>query len=67
VDHPATRHNGGGVLSFADGHAEAWRWLESTTLSADTVPGWVQGIQGIPGRDRGLTRNHTTVPRVPLP
>jgi len=67
VDHPATRHNGGGVLSFADGHAEAWRWLEPTTRSADTMPGWVQGIQGIPGRDRDLTRIHTTVPRVPIP
>jgi hypothetical protein len=54
------------VLSFADGHAEAWK-DESTTLSADKVPGWVQGIQGTPGRDRDLKRIHATVPRVPMP
>ncbi|MBI2925873.1 MAG: prepilin-type N-terminal cleavage/methylation domain-containing protein [Verrucomicrobia bacterium] len=28
---PATRHSNGGVLSFADGHAELWRWFEPTT------------------------------------
>lgn len=28
---PASRHGNGGVLSFADGHAENWRWVEGTT------------------------------------
>ena len=28
---PATRHSNGGVLSFADGHSELWRWFEPTT------------------------------------
>lgn len=28
---PAARHNNGGVLSFADGHAELWRWVEANT------------------------------------
>ncbi|MBI2927552.1 MAG: type II secretion system protein [Verrucomicrobia bacterium] len=28
---PGARHNNGGVLSFADGHAELWRWLEPDT------------------------------------
>jgi prepilin-type N-terminal cleavage/methylation domain-containing protein/prepilin-type processing-associated H-X9-DG protein len=28
---PASRHGNGGVLSFADGHAESWRWVEPTT------------------------------------
>jgi len=31
---PAAWHNQGVVLSFADGHAEHWRWLESTTITA---------------------------------
>ncbi len=31
---PASWHNRGNVLSFADGHAEHWRWLEKTTLVA---------------------------------
>ena len=66
-DHPATRHNRAGVLSFADGHCETWRWLEPTTFSADKVPGWVQGIHGIVGRDRDLKRIHETVPVVPMP
>jgi hypothetical protein len=31
---PANWHNRGDVLSFADAHAEHWRWLESTTVAA---------------------------------
>jgi len=30
---PSARHNNGGVLSFADGHAELWRWVEPTTAN----------------------------------
>ena len=29
---PATHHNRGGVLSFADGHAEAHRWRDPRTI-----------------------------------
>jgi len=28
---PASRHGDGGVLSFADGHVEYWKWREGTT------------------------------------
>jgi prepilin-type processing-associated H-X9-DG protein len=28
---PASRHGNGGILSFADGHAENWRWIEGTS------------------------------------
>ena len=28
---PASRHGNGGVLSFADGHVEFWKWREGTT------------------------------------
>jgi prepilin-type N-terminal cleavage/methylation domain-containing protein len=31
---PAAWHSRGVVLSFADAHAEHWRWLESTTVNA---------------------------------
>jgi prepilin-type N-terminal cleavage/methylation domain-containing protein/prepilin-type processing-associated H-X9-DG protein len=30
---PAYRHQRGCVLSFADGHAERWRWLEANTFT----------------------------------
>ena len=38
VDLPATRHNRGAVLSFADGHAEFKKWQDPTTLSTSLTP-----------------------------
>jgi prepilin-type processing-associated H-X9-DG protein len=32
IDYPAGYHNGAGRFSFADGHVESHRWLETTTL-----------------------------------
>ncbi len=32
IDYPASYHNHSGETAFADGHAEAHRWLEPTTL-----------------------------------
>ena len=32
IDFPAGYHHGAGMLSFVDGHVEAHRWLEPTTL-----------------------------------
>ena len=34
---PASRHGNGGTLSFADGHAEFWRWREGTTQKIHDV------------------------------
>lgn len=34
---PASRHGNGGVVSFADGHSELWRWYEAQT----------QGLKGL--------------------
>ena len=39
VDYPASYHNGAGVLSFADGHVEQHRWVESTTKPPLLRPG----------------------------
>ncbi|MGE3310943.1 MAG: hypothetical protein AB7O66_13315 [Limisphaerales bacterium] len=33
VDFPAMRHEGGASMSFADGHAEVWRWADARTRS----------------------------------
>ncbi|MBT5621578.1 MAG: type II secretion system protein, partial [Verrucomicrobia bacterium] len=38
ISFPATRHNNGTVLSFADGHAESWRWVESKTMETAAKP-----------------------------
>lgn len=32
ISFPATRHNNGCTLTFADGHAESWQWKESRTM-----------------------------------
>lgn len=34
---PASVHGNGGTLSFADGHAEFWRWKESTTAKLSSA------------------------------
>jgi prepilin-type processing-associated H-X9-DG protein len=39
IDTPAGYHDGAGMLSFADGHVEAHRWQEATTLGPVGVTG----------------------------
>jgi prepilin-type N-terminal cleavage/methylation domain-containing protein/prepilin-type processing-associated H-X9-DG protein len=34
---PASRHGNGGIVSFADGHAENWRWVENTAVDVTDV------------------------------
>jgi prepilin-type processing-associated H-X9-DG protein len=36
IDYPASYHNRAGNLSFADGHAETWRWSDSRTIRFGT-------------------------------
>ncbi len=38
-DMPSNRHNQGGNLSFADGHAERWRWAVPKVSTA-----WIQSV-----------------------
>jgi prepilin-type N-terminal cleavage/methylation domain-containing protein/prepilin-type processing-associated H-X9-DG protein len=67
IDFPATRHNNGCVLTFADGHAELWRWLEPNTLRISRMKGWIQSQAAVPQIDRDLGRVFTTVPKLPIP
>jgi prepilin-type N-terminal cleavage/methylation domain-containing protein/prepilin-type processing-associated H-X9-DG protein len=67
IDFPATRHLNGCVLSFADGHAELWRWLEPNTLRIAGIKSWIQFQPAVPGTDRDLGRIFECVPKVPLP
>jgi prepilin-type processing-associated H-X9-DG protein len=66
LDFPATRHNNGGVFTFADGHCELWRWLEPRTMQISKMSGWIQGQTGVSGKDRDLKRIYSGVPKLPL-
>ena len=65
---PRSAHNGGGVLSFADGHVIRKRWLDLATWPCVTPRGHGAGhcadhidrLDGAP-RDMGWLRAHTTV------
>ncbi|MBI2929549.1 MAG: prepilin-type N-terminal cleavage/methylation domain-containing protein [Verrucomicrobia bacterium] len=50
---PATRHNQGGNVSFADGHVKTWRWREPNTLKIARQPPWIRSAPSFPNdRDR---------------
>ena len=52
---PASRHDRGCVLSFADGHSEYWRWRDSAVLTAGQ-------FSTTTASDRDLQRIRETVP-----
>ncbi|MBI2925469.1 MAG: prepilin-type N-terminal cleavage/methylation domain-containing protein [Verrucomicrobia bacterium] len=58
LDLPATRHRNAANLSFADGHAEAWRLLEANTLKLGQRKGylWDFGSPVTKKFDRDLMR-----------
>jgi len=64
---PATRHNNGGVFTFADGHAEGWRWREPNTLRIASLNIWTVLQPAVRDTDRDLGRLFQTVPeKVPI-
>lgn len=67
LDFPAARHDNGCTVTFADGHAESWRWLEPNTLAIARRSGYLQDLPAVSDRDRDLERVHQVVPRIPLP
>ena len=69
ISFPATRHNNGGTLTFADGHAETWRWKEPRTLEISRKPGWIAwpANRSSGANDRDLGRLFQAVPEtVPI-
>ena len=66
VDFVSVRHNNGGVPSFADGHAEAWRWREPNTIRISKLKGWIQNQNGAFPIDRDLRRLQQCIPVVPI-
>lgn len=62
ISFPATRHNNGGVVTFADGHAEAWKWREPNTAETSRQGPWLV-LQAAAGKgDRDLSRFFEGIP-----
>ena len=64
VDFPAVRHAGAATLSFADGHAESWRFLSPDTLRIGRMPPYIQS-QAVRANDPDLRRFHEASLKVP--
>ncbi len=62
---PASRHNRGCCMSFFDGHAEYWKWLDPSVLAVG-VPvspvGSAMATPPVPTTDRDLPRVQATTP-----
>ena len=65
IDFPSVRHAGTCPLTFADGHAELWRWVSPVTAQIGKMRPWIQS-QPVPVNDRDLARIHNAVPKLPL-
>jgi prepilin-type N-terminal cleavage/methylation domain-containing protein/prepilin-type processing-associated H-X9-DG protein len=61
ITFPCTRHNNGTVISFADGHAEKWRWHEPNTESIGKSNPWLFGKPAVTD-DRDLVRFQRGLP-----
>jgi prepilin-type N-terminal cleavage/methylation domain-containing protein/prepilin-type processing-associated H-X9-DG protein len=67
ISFPATRHSNAGTLSFADGHAEVWRWIEPNTAGIARLNDWTVLKPAVPNTDRDLGRFFKVVPeKVPV-
>ena len=67
---PTSRHNNGGLLSFADGHSEYWHWQSSYVASGNAIPDNSSSVPG-PGfnapsssTDKDLPRLQATMPTI---
>jgi prepilin-type N-terminal cleavage/methylation domain-containing protein/prepilin-type processing-associated H-X9-DG protein len=65
ISFPATRHNNGCTLTFADGHAENWRWVEGRTMEISRMAGWLTWPPNpsAGANDRDLGRIYQAVPQ----
>jgi hypothetical protein len=61
---PAIHHNNGGVVGFADSHAEAHRWLDARTFRRATLGQRIDHNLSVPNsRDLKWIQDRTTVVR----
>ncbi len=61
ISFPATRHNNGTTLSFADGHVESWHWKEPRTAAISTEDGWLFQRDGV-RNDKDILRFQAAIP-----
>ncbi len=62
IDVPASYHNGAGGISFADGHAETHKWLDTRTRAPTTGKYMVSSVVPSPGnRDMVYLSEHASV------
>ena len=69
---PSSRHNNtSGILNFADGHSEVWRWVSGYVEAANALPDNSPSISPGPGfgaasspTDQDLARLQTTFPLI---
>ena len=68
ISFPATRHKNGASLTFADGHAETWHWLEPNTMQISAMNTWIVLQPGaMRNQDRDISRVFQVVPeKVPI-
>ncbi|MFA5238746.1 MAG: prepilin-type N-terminal cleavage/methylation domain-containing protein [Phycisphaerae bacterium] len=50
-DAPPKRHGNGGTFSFADGHAEYWKWKNKSTIDGPDDGNWLGWDPGVPHDD----------------
>jgi prepilin-type processing-associated H-X9-DG protein len=60
---PATLHQNGDNLSFADGHVEHWKWVEPNTIKLSQRTDWFVGANTIRS-DRDLMHLWQAIPNV---
>jgi len=71
---PTSRHNNGGLFSFADGHAELWKWHSPYVIADNQIPDAFESNGTGPGfqapsdpSDQDLARVQTTFPAITYP
>ncbi len=64
VDFPSVRHAGAATLSFADGHAESWRFVSPDTIRIGRMPPYIQS-QTVKVNDPDLRRFQAASLKVP--
>ncbi|KAB2660705.1 MAG: type II secretion system protein [Verrucomicrobia bacterium] len=61
IDYPASNHNGAGGLSFADGHAEVHKWVDSRTVKPITFKSMPLVVPSGGNRDMMYMSDHASV------